>query len=156
MFNLGLAYSQGKVVNKDYGEAAEWMKQAAWAGDSKAEFNLGLMYAQGRGLKQSYECAYAWLDRAHSAGISRALIIRDTIEKWNVAEASDNKRECPEKMPEAKTELLQGDLYDVWASAPELAVWRSGDKMEFIASIADAGGSLETDWIAAFEPIYAY
>ena len=48
-FSLGLMYSQGHGVTKDYAEALRWCRLAAVQGLASAQYNLGTMYADGRG-----------------------------------------------------------------------------------------------------------
>lgn len=44
-YNLGLMYTNGQGVEKDYAKAAGWYAKAADHGDQRAQFNLGLLYA---------------------------------------------------------------------------------------------------------------
>ncbi|MFS1562269.1 MAG: tetratricopeptide repeat protein [Candidatus Arsenophonus phytopathogenicus] len=63
-FNLGLMYSIGNGVIKDYKKAVYWFKHAAKQGYAKAQDRLGVMYAEGHGVNKDNKMAYAWLATA--------------------------------------------------------------------------------------------
>ena len=67
---LGLLYTKGLGVERDYIQAAEWYHRAASRGDTFAQSNLGLLYANGQGVKQDYVEAYKWFDLAATHGPS--------------------------------------------------------------------------------------
>lgn len=47
MLNLGVAYSSGQGVDRDYRKALDWYLRAAEYGFETAMFNIGLLYANG-------------------------------------------------------------------------------------------------------------
>jgi TPR repeat protein len=49
-YNLGIAYTFGKGVLKDYKQAVYWYQKAADQGYAKAQSNLGIAYAFGKGV----------------------------------------------------------------------------------------------------------
>ena len=49
MYNVGLAYEDGRGVARSDADAAEWYERAADKGDADAQFNLALFYRDGRG-----------------------------------------------------------------------------------------------------------
>jgi hypothetical protein len=51
---LGILYSNGDGVPRDYGQALVWFRKAADQGDSEAEYNVGLLYDDGHGVPQDY------------------------------------------------------------------------------------------------------
>src|SRR5450759_4892091 len=51
-FKIGVMYSKGQSVVKDYSESIKWYRLAAAQGDAKAQSNLGLMYFNGQGVNQ--------------------------------------------------------------------------------------------------------
>ena len=57
---LGVMYTEGDGVPRDYSQAASWFKMAAEHGDSEAQFNLGFMYANGRGVPEDDAEAVRW------------------------------------------------------------------------------------------------
>ena len=54
-FSLGLAYFNGRVVEKDLRLAAQWFEKAAEQGHLSAQYNLGVLYVQGFGVEQDYK-----------------------------------------------------------------------------------------------------
>jgi TPR repeat protein len=48
-YNLGIAYTFGKGVLKDYKQAVYWYQKAAAQGYAEAQSNLGIAYAFGKG-----------------------------------------------------------------------------------------------------------
>lgn len=72
IYEVGVAYSQGKGVAQDFGEAARWFEKAATGGHASGQFNIGLMHRQGLGVPQDDQLAASWFRQAAEAGISRA------------------------------------------------------------------------------------
>src|SRR4051812_33649046 len=58
--NLGLMFYVGRVVERDYKQAAKWFGQAAAQGDAVAQTNLGSMYLYGEGVPQDLVRAHMW------------------------------------------------------------------------------------------------
>jgi TPR repeat protein len=50
LYNLGIAYTFGKGVLKDYKQAVYWYQKVADQGDAEAQSILGVMYANGKGV----------------------------------------------------------------------------------------------------------
>jgi TPR repeat protein len=69
---LAMAYSLGRLVDPDQGEAAKWCRKAADSGLAAAQTELGLWYEQGKGLPQSYAEAFAWYRKAADQGDAAA------------------------------------------------------------------------------------
>ena len=74
-YYLGVLYSHGEAVARNYRTAARWYEKAASQGHSDAQFNLGLLYykASGRpGLATSVDrapdLAARWFERAADDG----------------------------------------------------------------------------------------
>lgn len=57
---LGILYSEGEVVPKNYKTAVYWYKKAALQNEPTAQLNLGVLYNNGQGVKRSFVEAYAW------------------------------------------------------------------------------------------------
>lgn len=70
--NLGIAYSNGRSVPRDYAEAFKWYRLAAEQGLAAAQFNLGLMYANSRGVPQDHAEAAKWYRLAAAQGDAAA------------------------------------------------------------------------------------
>lgn len=74
-FKLGEIYANGKGVQKDHIEAAEWYKKAAKIyikeaeqGDVYSQVQLGDMYYKGLGLSRDYSEALKWYSKASKQG----------------------------------------------------------------------------------------
>jgi uncharacterized protein len=80
-FNLGLMYSEGNGVTRDYAEAAKWFRKAADQGLAVAQFSLGKMYYEGQGVTRNYMEAYVWFSHAAAQGDEKAKTALDLTEK---------------------------------------------------------------------------
>ena len=81
-YNLGLMYTQGQGVRKDYVEAFKWYQKAAEQGHVDAQVNLGGLYADGLGVRQNYKIAKEWFGKACDNGIQLGC---DNYRKLNQA-----------------------------------------------------------------------
>jgi TPR repeat protein len=72
IYNLGLMYAHGTVVEVDKAKAAELYAKAHAAGHVKATYNLGLMYQRGEGVEQDSAKAVELYEQAHARGYSKA------------------------------------------------------------------------------------
>ena len=82
-------YVGGKVVPKNYLEAAKWLRKAAEQGEVLAQLNLGNMYALGHSVPKDYVRAYAWLNFAATQGEAEgemAAKARDELQSSMTAE----------------------------------------------------------------------
>jgi uncharacterized protein len=60
-YNLGLMYTNGDGVLKDYAEALKWYRLSAEQGNDAAQTNLGAMYSKGDGILKDYaEAVRLW------------------------------------------------------------------------------------------------
>src|SRR4030065_494629 len=59
-FHLGVMYTIGKGVPRDYTGGGKWFRWAAEQGFVEAQFNLGVHYASGIGIPQDYVSAHMW------------------------------------------------------------------------------------------------
>jgi len=66
--NLGLCYSTGDGVTKDYQEAARLFHLAADTGVVVAQYNLALAYRDGEGVAKDYGEAVRWFHKAADQG----------------------------------------------------------------------------------------
>ena len=58
--NLGICYTTGNGVAKDYAQAVAWYRKAADQGHTRAQFTLGGCYAIGQGVSKDEIEAYAY------------------------------------------------------------------------------------------------
>ena len=63
-FQLGNIFNEGRGVEKDLKQAAEWFLKAAKQSDAEAQYRIGLMYANGEGVEQNLKDATVWLQKA--------------------------------------------------------------------------------------------
>ncbi len=73
--NLGVMYSEGQGVDKDYNEAVKWCRKAADQGYAQAQTNLCIMYSEGKGVEQDYNEAARWCRKASEQGNGQAQAI---------------------------------------------------------------------------------
>jgi hypothetical protein len=78
-YNLGVMYAEGRVVQRNLGEAVRLYREAADRGNAAAQSNLGAMYAEGQGVPQDYVLAHMWLSLAVALGNRIALRNRDIV-----------------------------------------------------------------------------
>ena len=67
-YSLGVAYSKGIGVAKDYEQAVYWFLKAAEQGFASAQYNLGFVHAEGRGVAKDYKQAVYWYLKAAEQG----------------------------------------------------------------------------------------
>ncbi len=61
---LGLLYSEGRGLPRNYHEAKDWFKKSAEQGHAGAQVNLGTLYSLGRGAPFSDPMALFWFQKA--------------------------------------------------------------------------------------------
>lgn len=93
IFLMGTAYDEALGVEKDFGEAMRWYRQAADVGHVLAAHNVGNMYRDGRGVEVDHEAAAEWWIRAARAG--------DVIPALRLGEAYEAGRGVPLDLEEA-------------------------------------------------------
>jgi tetratricopeptide (TPR) repeat protein len=59
-YGLGVMYSNGHGVIRDYKATVKWYTLAAEQGHVDAQHNLGLMYRKGQDVIQDYKAAFKW------------------------------------------------------------------------------------------------
>ncbi len=72
-YHLGVLYQDGKVVPKDYIQAAKYYTQAAAKGHAKAQLYLGLLYQNGKGFPKNYKQAAFLYSQAAAQGNEKAM-----------------------------------------------------------------------------------
>lgn len=71
-YYLGLMYDDGKGVERDAAQAAEWYRKAAEQGIAAAQSNLGAMYETGDGVQTDRGMAEKWYRLAAGQGDEEA------------------------------------------------------------------------------------
>jgi TPR repeat protein len=65
---LGMAYQQGRGVDRDIDESIRWMRKAAEQGHAKAQFELGVAYRDGKGAPRDEVLALMWMFLSQEKG----------------------------------------------------------------------------------------
>ena len=73
MNDLGVLFSVGGAVPRDYSKALYWYQKAIDGGSSDAMNNLGAMYLYGVGLPRDYVNAFRWFGRSAEHGNVHAM-----------------------------------------------------------------------------------
>jgi len=80
-YYLGVLYSNGQGVPKDYVQAWQWYEKAAAQGIARAQYNLGTLYSNGDGVPQDFVQAHKWYSLAGANGNKNAATRRDALSK---------------------------------------------------------------------------
>ncbi|EKP0296607.1 sel1 repeat family protein [Aeromonas veronii] len=67
-YNLGVIYSNGEGVKRDFKQAFVWFRKAAEQGHSESQLAIADMYLLGRGVSKDYRLGLDWLLRAAEGG----------------------------------------------------------------------------------------
>jgi TPR repeat protein len=95
--NLGVKYTFGFGVERNYAEAIKWYRMAADSGHPAAQLNLGLMYANGQGTTRDLVEAYKWCLLAAERDPSTSVAGRDTlVRKLSREELEEAQRRATE------------------------------------------------------------
>ena len=73
-FGLGLAYENGRGVDRSLERAGFWYRKAAEQGLQDAQFNLGNLYLNGAGVEKDPVEAVRWFRRAADLGMPHAQV----------------------------------------------------------------------------------
>jgi hypothetical protein len=69
-YNLGMMYSNGNQVKKDFKEAAKWWRKSAEQGNAPSQAFLALSYFRGEGVPKDLITGYAWIHIAEINGVA--------------------------------------------------------------------------------------
>ena len=75
MYYLGVMLAEGRGVEPDAKQAADWFRKAAMKGIPQAQHRLALAYRRGMGVPRDYEQSYAWLKTALVGGHTPAQAV---------------------------------------------------------------------------------
>lgn len=107
---LGIMYSLGRGVPKNYAQGMKWHHKAAEQGLADAQNLLGLMYAGGLGAPKDYVNAYMWLSLAADQGDEKAQKTRDDLAKKMTSEQIAESQKLASKWkPVTPKTSKQGD-----------------------------------------------
>ncbi len=79
IFDLGVLYLEGEIVEQDDQNAFDCFSYAAQRGDAGAQFYLGVFYKEGRVVEQSDEEAKYWFEAAAEQGDEEAIEVLSTM-----------------------------------------------------------------------------
>ncbi len=68
MFLLGIAYAEGRGVEKNDMAAARWFHQASRNGHQRAKTSMGYLYSIGRGVRRDPVLGYVLLSQVAESG----------------------------------------------------------------------------------------
>jgi len=71
---LGVMYSAGNGVKRDYEKSFRWQQKAAKQGHTIAQYNIAVLYARGDGVAKNYKAAAYWFRQAAEAGMPQAQL----------------------------------------------------------------------------------
>ncbi len=78
-YKLGMLYSMGYGVPRDFVQARQWWGKAAVQGHVSAQYYLGIMYSMGYGVPQDFVQAHKWYSLAGANGDKGAATRRDEL-----------------------------------------------------------------------------
>jgi TPR repeat protein len=112
MYNLGVLYSNGIAVSRDYSAAKSWYEKAAAKGVGPAMFNLGVFHMNGLAGAQDYAAAKDWYEKAGAKGVSMAWYNLGILYSRGLGVAEDDEaaRTWFEKAAAADNALAQAEL----------------------------------------------
>lgn len=73
LFELGMRYSNGKVVKRDMVQSAKWFEHSAESGFAPAQYSIGSLYEKGIGVEKNVKLAASWYGKAAAQGNARAM-----------------------------------------------------------------------------------
>jgi len=69
-YSLGMMYSNGNQVKKDFKEAAKWWRKSAEQGHALSQSFLALSYFRGEGVPKDLITGFAWIHIAEINGVA--------------------------------------------------------------------------------------
>lgn len=90
---LGVAYQEGRVLPKDYVQAAYWYHKAAERDDALGQWLLGALYDRGIGVPENHSEAARWYRKAADAELALA--------QWTIGSMYERGRGVPQNDAQA-------------------------------------------------------
>ena len=119
MFNLGVAYWEGRGVTRQREKALNWWEIAAERNDAGAQYNLGLAYFIGEGRVQNTAKAVYWAQQAANNNHPQARALLVTIEgSTDVSNTAIDTSSEPDSTAKSKS-TIQADLLNNSEQATE-------------------------------------
>lgn len=106
---LGVAYMEGKGVEKNPFAGIRLIREAAMLGVFEAAIQMGVYCANGQGVPKDYAEAYAWFNLAASGNSGEAAAKRDLVEKHLSPGALEAARAKSSKLYEEMRETMAAD-----------------------------------------------
>lgn len=111
---LGIQYTLGLGVNKDYKEAVKWYEMAARTNFPDAQKNYGDMFYNGRGVSQDYYKAFIWYFAASQQGHQIARNALENLTSQNKLTPNQQmhaKLEANNHIPDPSKRFISHDTY---------------------------------------------
>ncbi|KAF9171925.1 hypothetical protein BGX20_006675 [Mortierella sp. AD010] len=90
--NIGIMYTRGSGVPKDYSIAFKWYLKAANLGNSMAQSRLGVMYFKGYGTQKDFTESMRWFHESANRGDSTSQTSLGIIYSYNEIVPRDESR----------------------------------------------------------------
>ncbi|HOW68670.1 MAG TPA: tetratricopeptide repeat protein [Candidatus Paceibacterota bacterium] len=90
-FQLAVKYLEGVELQRDFDEAALWLRRSAEQGHAQAQIELGKLYVAGKGVEQDYVEAYKWVEMASIQRLMEIESLRKLKDADSCCEASRNE-----------------------------------------------------------------
>jgi len=166
MFNLGVAYWEGRGVARQPEKALNWWEVAAQRDDAGAQYNLGLAYYIGEGRAQSTPKAIYWVQQAAKNGHPQAQSLLLTMQKESKEAVQDKQTaragkpaasRASSSQPEPNSRIRLSKISTPLRAAPNLkatqvSILKSGTSVRAIQT--------QDDWIqvvvARSYPVWVY
>lgn len=110
MFNLGVAYWEGRGIARQTSKALDWWEVAAQRDDAGAQYNLGLAYHIGEGRTRSDQEAIHWIQQASDNGHPQAKSLLDNLQKEFIPEPTQIQaiaKSIPPATPNASEQAIE-------------------------------------------------
>ncbi|MCB9885545.1 MAG: sel1 repeat family protein [Planctomycetes bacterium] len=145
-FLLGVAYDEGRGVERDAATAAKWYRLAAAQDHALAQNNLGLLHYRGDGVARSTELAAFWFARAAGHGHADASGNLGLMQARGEAPAAD-AHESARLLEDAASNGHRGAQIAI-ALLPSTAPERAARLLEQAAAGRVADQVVARQWIA--------
>ncbi len=91
-YEVGVRYAEGRGVEADMAEAAEWFAASAEAGYVPAQYRTALSYEKAMGVERDAQNALAWYTKAADAGNASAMHNLGVLFAQGAVGAPDNQQ----------------------------------------------------------------